>query len=128
MADLKEKSISLLSETTVSLAAVAATTLYTVPTGKRCVLTHAILVAAADCSTSVLTIGQSTAKTDFVNSATLSSIDAQYDVAYMSPLPSATIPPKIESYAAATIIQVDVTTANGAAGNTIYLFGFLYDA
>jgi len=48
MAALKEKSVALLSTTTVAFNANADTVLYTVPTGKRCVLRHAVVVAGAD--------------------------------------------------------------------------------
>ncbi len=125
MADVKEKTIALLSTTTVALNATAATTLFTVPVGKRCVVTHAILVAGADASTSVVTIGQVGALTDFLGAQTLSAIDAQFDTAILQPIPAATTA-KVESYAAATVIQMDVTTGNGGATNTVYLFGFLY--
>lgn len=125
MADLREKGIALLSSTTVALNAVAATTLYTVPPGKRCVLTQAILVAGADASTSALTIGQVGALTDFLGTQTLTGINAQYDVAIMMPVPNATTV-MTKSYAAGTVIQADVTTGAGGATNTIYLYGFLY--
>lgn len=125
MADVKEKTISLLSATTVALDSAAATTLFTVPVGKRCVVTHAILVAGANASTSVVTIGQVGALTDFLGSQTLSAIDAQFDIAILQPIPAATTA-KVESYAAGTVIQMDVTTGNGGATNTVYLFGFLY--
>ena len=125
MPDLKEKSMGLLSSTTVALDSAAATTLYTVPIGKRCVVTHAVLVAGANASTSVVTIGQVGALTDFLGAQTLSAIDAQYDATILQPIPNATSV-KIESYAAGTVIQMDVTTGNGGATNTVYLFGFLY--
>ena len=125
MADAKEKTIALLSTTTLALNSAAQTTLYTVPVGKRCVLTHAILVAGADASTSALTIGKVGALTDFLGTQTLTNIDAQYDVALMQPVPSATVA-LTKSYAAGTVIQADVTTATGGATNTLYLFGFLY--
>lgn len=125
MADLKEKSISLLSTTTVSLAADGDTTLYTVPVGKRCVLSHAILVAAADCGTSVISIGANGTETDFLPNNTLSGIDAQYDVAILRPVP-ATTPALTKSYAAGVVIEAKVSSHAGSAGNTIYLFGILY--
>ena len=126
MSSLKELTAeTLLSSTTVALNTTGATTLYTVPTGKRCVITKAILIAGADCSTSALTIGLSTALTDFLNTQTLSAIDAQYDVAILQPVPNATSV-KNESYAAGAIIQVNVTTGNGGASNTMLLFGILY--
>ena len=125
MADLKEKGIALLSTTTIALNANADTTLYTVPTGKRCVLTHAILVAGADAGTTEISIGADGAETDFIPINTLSNVNAQYDVAILVPQPSLTgIGQK--SYAAATVIQAQVTQQAGGASNTIYLYGFLY--
>lgn len=126
MADLKEKAAALLSTTTISFAADANTTLYTVPTGKRCVLSHAIVVAGADAgATTTLSIGQSGATTDFVPANTLSNLDAQYDAVKIQPIPNTT-PLKNKSYAAATVIQGTVATNSGGATNTLYLFGFLY--
>jgi len=123
---LDENSVGgLLSTTTLALNATGATTLFTVPTGKRCVLTHAILVAGADASNSALTIGQVGALTDWLGTQTLTGIDAQYDAALLQPVPNATTV-KSKSYAAGTVIQANVTTGAGGATNTLYLFGFLY--
>jgi len=125
MADLKEKSIALLSTTTVAFNANAATTLYTVPVGKRCVLSHAVIIAGADASTTTASIGQVGALTDFVPVNTLSNLDAQYDVVIVRPIPNTT-PLKGKSYAAGTVIQIDVTNQAGGATNTVQLFGTLY--
>ena len=125
MADLKEKSCSLLSATTVSLGADADTVLYTVPTGKRCILSHAILVAAADAGTSVISIGANGAETDFIPNNTLSGVNAQYDAAILMPVPNTT-PTLTKSYAAATVIEAKVSSHAGSAGNTVYLYGMLY--
>jgi len=124
--DLKEKAVALLSTTTISLAADADTTLYTVPAGKRCVLSHAVLVAADDAgATTTITIGQSGATADFLAANTLSNLDAQYDAVVVRPIPNLT-PLKSKSYAAATVIKATVASQSGAAANTLYLFGFLY--
>ena len=125
MAALKDKAISLLSSTTVSLASATQTTIFTVPTGKRCILFAAEIVAGADASTSTVTIGQVGALTDFLGTQTLSNLDAQFDSVWCLPVPNAT-PVKGKSYAAGTVIQVDVTSAVGGATNTLNLFGFLY--
>lgn len=125
MPNLKEKSVSLLSSTTVALNANAATTLYTVPTGKRCVLHHAILVVGADAGTTTVSIGQVGTLTDFIPVNTLSNLDVAYDVAILQPIPNTT-PLLNKSYAAGTVIQIDVTNQAGGATNTVYLFGFLY--
>ncbi len=124
--DLKEKAVALLSTTTISFAADADTTLYTVPAGKRCVLSHAVIVAAADVgATTTITIGQNGATTDFLASNILSNLDAQYDAVIVRPVPNTT-PLKSKSYAAATVIEATVGSQSGSAANTLYLFGFLY--
>lgn len=125
MSSLKEKSICLLSTTTVALNVNADTTLYTVPTSKRCVLSHAVLVAGADAGTTDLSIGADGAETDFLPAQSLDNLDAQYDAAILQPVPNAT-PLKLKSYAAGTVIQAQVTNQAGGATNTLFLFGFLY--
>lgn len=125
MADLREKGIALLSTTTVALNADADTTLYTVPPGKRCVLECAILVAGADAGTTVISIGQDSAETDWLANNTLSGVNAQYDVAIMRPIPNTT-PLLSKSYAAGTVIQAKVSSQAGGASNTLYLYGMLY--
>lgn len=125
MPDLKEKSLSLLSITTVSLAANGDTTIYTVPTGKRCILYGALLVAGADAGTSDISIGQDGAETDFVGVTNLDNLDAQYDSMLLAPVPSAT-PATLKSYAAGTVIQAQVANQAGGSTNTLYLYGMLY--
>ena len=122
---LEEFAITLLSSTTVAFNANATTTLFTVPTGKRCVLTHAVVVAGADASTTTVSIGQVGALTDFLAVNTLSNLDAQYDSVVLQPIPNTT-PLKGKSYAAGTVIQMDVTNQAGGASNQVSLFGFLY--
>lgn len=126
MADAKEKTCALLSTTTVSFAGNGDTTLYTVPTGKRCVLSHAVVVAGADAgATTTLAIGQDSAETDFLAANTLSNLDAAYDAVIVRPVPNTT-PLKSKSYAAGTVIQAQVGTQSGGATNTLFLFGNLY--
>ena len=116
---------SLLSKTTVTFGADGQTTLFTVPADRRCVLEKAIIIAAADAGTTTTTIGQVGALTDFLGTQTLSNLDAQYDAVILQPVPNAT-PVKQKSYAATTIIQIDVGAHAGAAGNIVLLFGRLY--
>lgn len=126
MSALNENAITLLSATTVALNANGDTTLYTVPTGKRCILSHAILVAGADAgATTTIAIGQDTAETDFLAANTLSNLDAQYDAVVLRPIPNTT-PLKSKSYAAGTVIQAQVANQSGGATNTLYLYGMLY--
>jgi len=116
----------LLSTTTVSFAADADTTLYTVPTGKRCILSHAVIVAAADAgATTTISIGANGAETDFIPANTLSNLDAQYDSVILKPIPNL-VPLKNKSYAAATVIEAQIASQSGAADNTVYLFGITY--
>lgn len=126
MADLKEKAAALLSSTTVAFNADADTTLYTVPVGKTCVLSYAVVVAGADAgATTDLSIGQAAAGTDFVSGIVLSNLDAANDAVEVAPLP-ADPPVKAKAYAAGTVIEAVIATQSGGATNTIYLFGFLY--
>ena len=126
MAALTKNAVTLLSTTTVSFAANADTTLYTVPTGVRCVLSHAVVVAGSDAgATTTLAIGQDTAETDFLAANTLSNLDAANDAVIVRPIPNTT-PLKSKSYAAGIVIQAQVGANSGGATNTVYLFGFLY--
>jgi len=112
---------------TVALNAVAKTTIYTVPTGKIMIPFGVGLIAGADCGASVLTIGRSTALTDFIASITLGNIDAANDMAWLQPVPNA-VPVVLKTYAAGVLFQIDVTTALGGATNYADLFGWLKDA
>lgn len=126
MPALRESSVTLLSTTTVAFNANADTTIYTVPTGKRCVLSHAAVVAGADAgATTTLAIGADGTETDFIPANTLSNLDAANDAVIVRPIPNTT-PLKSKSYAAGTVIQAQVGTQSGGATNTIYLFGVLY--
>ena len=123
--DLKEKSASLLSTTTVDLDGDAATEIYVVPEGKRCVLQMGVLVLAADAATTDVQIGQNGATDDFVAVTDLGLINAAYDCCILQPIPAANVLLG-KSYAAGTSLEIEVTNQAGAAGNTLYLFGFLY--
>jgi len=126
MAALKEKALALLSITTVSLAADADTTIYTVPANKTCILHSAILVAGADAgATTTISIGQDTAETDFIPANTLSNLDASGDAVILMPVPNTT-PTKTKAYATGTVIQAQVANNSGGATNTLYLYGMLY--
>ena len=120
------KAAALLSTTAVSdLSSETQTTLYTVPVNYKLILTEAWLETAGDVGASlVVTIGRSTALTDFVGSTTCSNLDADEDVVILKPIPSAT-PSTNKTYAAGVIIQIDVATAGNAVAGVVYLFGFL---
>jgi len=126
MSELNEATETLLSETNVALNSTGQTTLYTVPTGKRLIITKALFVAGANAGDGVLTIGEQGTATDFLGAQTLSNLAAQYDVAILQPIPNAT-PVKNKSYDAGAIIETDVTTGStGGATNNMLLFGILY--
>lgn len=123
--DLKEYAIYPLSgEVTVSLAAAAATTLYTVPTGYTAVIDHVDIIVGADAGASTLTIGRSTALTDFLNTQTITALNAANAKGELRPVPNATTVKQV-TYAAGVIIQVNVTAANGGATNTMIVWGYL---
>lgn len=113
----------------VDLNSEAATTLFTVPTGKKCVLTYARLRnISADCASAVVTIGQVGALTDFLGSQTLSGLNAAACTGILMPVPNATTVKGIE-YAAGEVIQIDVATGAGSGCTaTVELFGTLDDA
>lgn len=125
--DLKESGVALLSTTTVALNADATTVLYTVPVGKRCILSHAILVLGANAVTTDVQIGQNSNTQDFLAVTDLGLIDAQYDACILQPIPAANVLLS-KSYAAGTAIEIEVTNQAGGATNTLYLFGTLYTA
>ncbi|MBU0846739.1 right-handed parallel beta-helix repeat-containing protein [Patescibacteria group bacterium] len=119
-------SIILLSKTNVSFAADADTEIFRVPSGYRCILDHAKIVAGADAgATTTLSIGANGAETDFIVANTLSNLDAQYDAVILKPIPNTT-PLKNKSYAATTVIEAQVANQSGGATNTIWLYGILY--
>lgn len=127
-ADLKEKSASLLGTATLDVQSATQTTIYTVPVGKRCILDHIKIVSGATASpTAVISFGQNGAATDFVGNQTMTNLAAQYDCVIVMPVPNAT-PVKTKSYAAGTVIEADVTTADadGGTDNTVYVYGTLY--
>jgi len=128
--DSKETNISLLASVeSVDLDAVASTTLYTIPAGKKLVVDHIkIRELSADAGSAVVTFGQSGAKTDFVAAQTLSNLSAAGKAGKVQPVPSATTPVIVE-YTAGTAFVIDVTTAAGAACTaTVEVFGKLSNA
>jgi len=73
-----------------------------------------------------VTIGRSTALTDFVGTTNGDNLDADEDVILIAPVPSAT-PATNKLYAAGVIISIDVAVAGNAVAGVVYLFGFLID-
>jgi len=130
MPALKEKSIALLSTTTVTtnLSTTGATTLYTVPIGKTCILSHAYLTAAGDVGASLaVTIGQVGALTDFVGTTNGDNLDAANDCILIAPVPSAT-PATNKQYTAGEILQINVAVGGNAVAGVVDLYGMIKDA
>ena len=126
--DIKTIAIKDLSgSVTVSLAAIAATTLYTVPVGYIAVIDHVDIITGADAGASTLTIGRSTALTDFLGTQTITALNAAGAKGELRPVPNATTVKQV-TYAAGVIIQVNVTAAAGGATNYMHLWGYLYAA
>jgi hypothetical protein len=130
MPRLKYESVSRLSTTTVTtnLATTGQTTLYTVPTGKTCILSHAWLTAGGDVGANLaVTIGQVGALTDFVGTTNGDNLDAANDCILLAPVPSAT-PTTQKQYTAGEIIQIDVAVAGNAVSGIVDLYGTEKDA
>lgn len=127
MADLFHNGIGLLSETNVSLAADASTTLYTVPVGKVLILILAALKVGADPNATDISIGASAGGVDFVPATDLNLILAANDVAILMPIPAINVLCG-KAYAAGAVIIAKVTNQAGGATNALYLFGFLDNA
>ena len=117
----------LLSTTTVSLAADAATTLFTVPAGQRLVLTKAILVVGADAVSTDIQIGITGEAGNFIPTTQCDNLNAANDAALLQPIAHLTTP-MIDSYAPGAAILFTVANQAGGASNTVFLFGFLYNA
>lgn len=128
--DLKELGITLISQVLADDFNVTTdTTLYTVPVAKEFTpFAVCISNASADLASSTITLGQSGAKTDFLNTQTLSGIDAAGDAGWLMPIPNATTV-GIVTYSAGEVFTLDhVAAAGGAATADVSVFGFLNDA
>lgn len=129
MSEALNEVICLLSETTIDdFSEVAQTTLYTVPTGKVLKLHSAHVECNADVGAALqFQIGQNGSTADFVGSTAGDNLDADNDFVLAMPVPSAT-PAKLKKYAAATVIELDVTVGGGAVAGSVMLYGILRDA
>lgn len=103
--------------------------LFTVPVSKEFTpFGVCISNASGDLNNSVVSFGQSGAKTDFLGNQTLSGVNAAGDACWCLPVPNAT-PVGIVTYSAGEVFTMDrVTAAGGAATADISVFGFLNDA
>lgn len=130
MADLKEKSISLLAtKTGVDLNTTATeTVLYAVPAGKSCIISRCVLRAfSADTTTSTVSIGQAGAATDFLGTQTLTGVTASYatQALTLTNVPNATPVVQVVYTAGLNIVLKTVAAAGVACTCTVDVFGYL---
>ncbi len=137
--DLKETSAEArLSTTTVAFNAAGQTTLYTVPSGKTCIITKVIVVAGADCVDAEITIGVTASWDNWLGAngmlganLDLDELDAAGEYCIISPTADAdpvAAASVLTRYTAGEVIKIDVTNSGGGATNTVHLFGLLQDA
>jgi len=123
----EENNIALLAIVTVDHSVAAQTTLLTGPSGFQFAIDHLKIKAAGDEGETDITLGQVGALTDFIGTTQLDNLDAENDMVKIQPI-QADPPVKQKWYSAGTVFQVDVTAANGNAGNTYLVFGTLEPA
>lgn len=134
MSALNENAVTLLSTTTVDHSGAGQTTLYTVPTGKSLLICFIIIKAAGDEGATDITIGKTASWDDYIGGAgshlaadlQLDNLDVAGDVCMIGPNMIANPATNSVVYTAGEIVKVDVTAANGNAGNTYYLYGILF--
>lgn len=129
MADLKEKSISLISTTTgIDAKTVATTTLYTVPTGKTLIPMFVVIrvtafTAGAKGVQAVASFGGNSATyDDFLNSVTYTVANADY-FQTDGPADSTAVPVQV----AGDVFKVSIETGSDATTETwaVDVFGYL---
>lgn len=120
---LKENAITLLESTaSVDMNAVAVTTLYTVPTGKSCVITHVVCRTASISLTTVSwSFGFDAAGSDCIADATHTVLDGATKYIVIKAKDAAVLG------TAAGTFKIRVNTAQGAAATmTAEVFGYIY--
>ncbi len=111
-----------------NMNSVATTSLFTVPVGKE-LTPFAVCISkiSATITTATVTFGQSTAKTDFLDTQTLTNITTAGGGIWLQPIPFATPAREIVTYTAGEIFVIDVTALDNATAD-VSVFGFLNDA
>ena len=140
MADVKEKGIALLSSTTGVIVGTngnaAKTILYTVPAGKRAIITHVILrdpsVTLAGCNDVDFGTGAASATQNFLNNET-GIVDMTAVTDFMTLVAVSDEYTIIDGDAAAAVdrefgIYVVAGATSAAATVTIDVFGYLFDS
>ena len=108
---------------------VSSTTIYTVPTGKKCVLDHVrIRNLSANALSATCTVGQTGALTDFLDTQTLSGLNAAAATGILRPVPNATTVKGIEYTAGEDLVFRVVVAAGSGSTATIEFFGTIDDA
>jgi hypothetical protein len=104
------------------------TTLYTVPTGKSCIVTHAVIRSlSASAASAVVTLGKTGGSCDeWLGDQTLSNLSATTKYGVLQPVPNATTVAGLILVAGESF-GLEITTAAGSACTaTIDVFGYLY--
>jgi hypothetical protein len=110
-------------------SATTSNTIYTVPTGKKCVLDHVrIRNISANCTSATCTVGKSGSLTDFLGTQTLSGLSAAGKTGILRPIPNSTPVVGVEYVAADTLVFRVEAAAGIACTATIEFFGTLDDA
>lgn len=121
MPDSKEKGIMLLkSALNVDMNAVDEPTLFTVPLGKTCIVTHVVVLADGDMSSASFGIGRDAGGVDCLASAVHANLNGatKYAVLLMDDAAVRGAP--------ADVFKCGVTIAHGAPVTAdLYVFGFL---
>jgi len=137
MARAKEKCISLLGSETVALDAVAGTevALYTVPTGKKAVITYVIARSFDEAvDEAIVTLGISGVAgscDEFLGNQTLTNIGAGYadECLILQPIPAATpVAALILDAGEEFGSQISTAESTGSASAVFDVFGYEYDA
>ncbi len=104
------------------------TALFTVPPGKEFTpFAVSITKISATLTSATITLGQSGAKTDFLNTQSLTNITTAGGGIWLMPVPSATPAREIVTYTAGEIFTLDHVVADNATAD-VSVFGFLNDA
>jgi len=111
----------------IDLKTAAQTTLYTVPTGKTCLITEVVLFATAATavtSAPIIRIGKTAGFNEWLGLTTLTGLDTTNEFLSLSKSANLLIH---QSFAAAEVIKIDVGTVATATTLTVkaFVFGFL---
>lgn len=104
------------------------TSLFTVPVGKE-FTPFAVCISkiSATLTSATITLGQSGAKTDFLDTQALTNITTAGGAIWLMPVPSATPAREIITYTAGEVFTLDHVVADAATAD-VSVFGFLNDA